>query len=758
MTTGELTEVQRKIQRIIENRSRSLGPVLEMKTKWTEFKRNLARLKGALADLDSKTLSAIKEGDPNIKVFEELKDVLTAIKDEGTVDALDDLVTKSLKDLGKLEQRFDRKTINIAVAGVGRSGKSTSLKSIIGKPQSDNSVIPSGDGEAVTAGKSTIESVASKSEEGTTVTFHTEESFLSEVVNPILEGTGFEGCTRGFEFENLDIDKHIKELETKFSGGALNANKAQLETLRKIQRAYPSFEAELGPDPREVKVSLEETWRYVSYPKGLGEKFLCYAVKDCHIRTVFPNNEVTSIQLVDLPGLGTNSIAEKRCFKDGFNYAVDLALMVRRPTALFMNYPADDDQGVINVLCDTFGEEHLAECMVLFQNDANLSAADEAMIPVDKSNAERQSRGEQPITVIRGDAMNADFMQKQLMPKLLEFITDKLPQLDEAFCDEILPREKGFAEDFETKFSEIKKRLDVACRKFPRLGGSAADYERKRREIVNGFVNETNQIINTFGVDFKKSETNLEANLITDLTSSIREWIDKTYNLENVEMIKLARQRYDNDKSVIPFLMDNFDGQVHALQNKITEVYAGLDRAYDEIVRKMKKDIVTMLTGMFEGVIRSDVTLGEIVEKGTISSQCPNMAQALRNVSSLEVRFYDYIFPDINAQVFSKITDSVIAERFKIPQDKSSEEKAKYTVYTLCAFGHQLVKDIESMLYEQCRISDIICAAMSRLQNSLARDREVGDEIINFVQANWDSLQTCKKSRGTEVRQMVSHI
>ena len=136
-----MSTINDQVQEIINKRSATMGKIRSEQEKWTANKNSVTAIQQMVEEIKDKCYKALqKENNP--------EDVLTPLIDKlntdfnNTVNAMNFNVSSALEEL----KNFRIETINIAVAGVGRSGKSTALKSILNLPQDDNSIIPSGNG------------------------------------------------------------------------------------------------------------------------------------------------------------------------------------------------------------------------------------------------------------------------------------------------------------------------------------------------------------------------------------------------------------------------------------------------------------------------------------------------------------------------------------------------------------------------------------------------------------------------------------
>lgn len=769
-----------RIAEIIKARSAVAEKVDQYLAQWRSRQEKNRMLKSELSALRKVCLRAIA-GSPqnNLAAFQELSAYLNEIDQKQLVHKLLSDCSYALEQLGKLEQRFNRKTLTIAVAGVGRCGKSTALKAIIGQSQDDNSTIPSGNGPAITAGKSTISCVATADEEKTVVRYHTLESFLNELINPLLQSISLSEhlCETADDFSALEYEQLREELDLKAKqaldsvkgaeiavhqskdraaaelrlqqakaySSSFNLNYERLNHLHNIMTAFPHFRSQLngGTDT----VPLNQTYRYVSYPKS-DEPAICYAVKECRIHSRFPNNEVQSLELTDLPGLGTGSQSEKKCFLDGFNYSTDLALMIRRPEGLFQNFTTEADLSVMKVLGATFGENHLHECMLMFQNDANLPQSDveRSYQRIEEWNRLRNH----PLTVIRGNACDADFMQKTLLPRVLSFIFEKLPQMDQSLLDEILPRLERSAEETDELRSNIIKRLVGFKRLFPNNRGANAIYDRTI-VIRNILLNDLTKLMNHYDNEFAEQDATLD-NSVEQLTARIKSWVNTEYDPKNATLLEKVGNRIRANMSAIPYA----NQEIHVIRIHISEVYSELEKLHDTLIAEMQRSVADILRKCFPHLLAEPDGLDKFIELAASTGECPEIVDAVQTLNTLTVPFYNVIYPDLRKQVFDAVDK--LERAFMLPADASQEKQAVVVLSELQNIGINWVWKAENMLYSESKITGIICAALERFLDRMIRNDETHRELIGFVEYFWSEIQNDNNACIEDVRTKLEKI
>ncbi len=258
------------------------------------------------------------------------KSVLAALSTEATT--LQDRVREHGETLVRLLARFKRPTLNIGVAGIARQGKSTLLQSLSGL---SDKVIPSGSGDHCTGVPCVITNA-----EGPVrarITFHTERSFLHEVVQPFREELGLT-----FDLGSLDAFQSAVLPDEKSPGDpGFGLNQGCLKRLREMHAAVKDFREHLGKP--ETEIGENEIRNYVAQEESPGKKIHAWrAVKEANVLCPFPQKELGRITLLDTPGLGDfNSGAERRLMET-IAERFDVVLLVRKPDPNSTNVLKED--------------------------------------------------------------------------------------------------------------------------------------------------------------------------------------------------------------------------------------------------------------------------------------------------------------------------------------------------------------------------------------------------------------------------------
>ncbi len=769
-----------QIAKIISDREKISAEVNAHLAQWQERLAQAKKMRSDISDIRKTCMKAlaVSQGE-DVAVFRDLLNFLDKIEREQTVRSLQADCSYALERLERLNQRFNRKTINIAIAGMGRCGKSSALKSIIGQKQDENLIIPSGNGPAVTASKSTICCVLTPEEEKTVVYYRTVDSFLNDLVNPILQSIELSDfqCKTCEDFENLDYELLSSALELVVNRAKKATKNAELEVhksddktaaenaltqaqdyeesvgeyaerlthLHDIIKAFPSFKTRLTGAVDTVE--LNQTYRYVSYPKD-DSPAICYAVKECKIYTRFPNKDVQSLELVDLPGLGTDNLNEEKCFLEGFNYTVDLALILRRPGLLFQNFPTKLDNKVIKVLRATFGDEHLHESSLIFQNDANL--------PQDDVEAAFQkivlwnNKRDNPVTVFRGDAFDADFMQNKLLPDVLNFILRNLPKLDKTLLDEVIPSISESAKNFDEQRNALLKKLAVFKLSFPSTRGANAinDKVTKIRDfLMNGLTN----LMELYGGEFETQNSSL-SEAIEKQTEALKSWAQEHYNPQNETQVEEVKNRIRANMSAVPYA----NREIHSIRIKISEIYSELEKIHETLISEMQDSVAKLLQKCFPALLSENDSLNRFISLAEESNECLEIIDAVRTLTTLEVPFYNVIYPDLRKEVFESMSE--LEKNFILSSDTPADKQAKIALGELQNIALGWIWKAENLLHSQSKITEIITASLERFQDRMIRNEQIRRELVCFVEHFWSDIQNEDNAFGEDVRNKLEKM
>ena len=102
-----------------------------------------------------------------------------------------------------------------------------------------------------------------------------------------------------------------------------------------------------------VQREIEVLHDYVAYPKGGSKAGKFMAVKDITIYAPFPQNEISQLRVVDLPGLGEAGRNLARVQTTGLSDICDITLLMKRPISGINAEWTDSDTRAMDAIADS---------------------------------------------------------------------------------------------------------------------------------------------------------------------------------------------------------------------------------------------------------------------------------------------------------------------------------------------------------------------------------------------------------------------
>lgn len=295
-----------KIEDIIKKRK----PLAE---KIKKVRENLSKLNLAIIKLEQKHKELLKQSD-NPKWLEPLQkidfsNILKSIHDEQQA-------------LEKLRLRFDRPTLNLGVVGMARQGKSRLLQSLTGLSKNE---IPDGDKGHCTGARSVIYHQPKVATYGM-VWFHTEESFLKQIIKPYFEKLSLGKAPDTVE----EFALPLPELSNNLAKDPISD--AMYRYLQKYHNNLDEYKDLLtAPSPRQIE--QKDIRQFVAQDDLKGDRnyFNYLAIQKVHLFCEYPNTDIANIALVDMPGLGDTGIGAEEQLIRILGEEVDAVMFVRLP-------------------------------------------------------------------------------------------------------------------------------------------------------------------------------------------------------------------------------------------------------------------------------------------------------------------------------------------------------------------------------------------------------------------------------------------
>jgi len=406
------------------DRSSLIAQIIEKRrpfaTQIDRVEQNLQALAAALSSFQTyrNSLKA-KAGDVNTIATLEAIDLSAA----------QDTLQAELEALAKIKARFSRDTLNIGVVGRARQGKSRLLQSLT---ELTSAEIPDGDRQHCTGVRSTIYHRDNTEPYGEVI-FHTEQSFLDEVIAPYYRELRL-GNPPGTPPTTLQAfaSQSLPALPPELVKSTPNAQHQYLKRYRdKFSDYSPQFK-----QASQLRVSRNQIREYVAQDNVSGEQvfFKYMAVKEVKIFCPFLNPDVKQIALVDMPGLGDTGIGDAARLVKALGQDVDAVLFVRLPKA-GGDFWAEVDVQLYDIASDSLDvlPIRLWSFMVLNQTDSTSKNRDNT----DNCTDLRNTLAEKHIQVVECLTANCAQPDKAIamLDRVLDYLTKNITQLDRQYAE-----------------------------------------------------------------------------------------------------------------------------------------------------------------------------------------------------------------------------------------------------------------------------------------------------------------------------------
>lgn len=400
-----------QIARIIHKR-RPLAQKIEV------VENNLKSLYGVLKQLESQR-----------------EHLITQINDPGTTIQLQDIsfskiqnnINTELAELNKLKSRLFRSTLNIGVVGRARQGKSRLLQSLTGLSASE---IPDGDDQHCTGVRSNIHHNP-ETDTYAEVWFHTEHSFLDEVIAPYYEQLNLTPKPRSIqEFADSPLPALPNELAQRQA--LAEAKYTHLCKYHLYLAQYRHFLNESSPR----RIPKHEIREYVAQDTTDRQRiyFNYLAVREVKIICSFPNADIGQIALVDMPGLGDTGIGDAERMINALGQEIDLVLFVRMPKSTG-DFWAREDLELYDMANSALVELPIQEWSFMVLNHiSETSGRDNNRRNCDSLAATIAEKGMNFQDVIIANCANPEESQTEILDRVLNYLTQRIEILDRQYA------------------------------------------------------------------------------------------------------------------------------------------------------------------------------------------------------------------------------------------------------------------------------------------------------------------------------------
>lgn len=364
-----------------------------------------------------------------------------------------------------LWKRFERNSVNIGVVGLARQGKSTFLQAVSGLTDNE---IPSSDGQPCTTVQSNI--FHSDGITSGVVHFHSEKSFLEEIIQPYYEALGFLNPPQSLtQFRNNSLPAEPTDPERGAKIGSLYGHLRDEYYLN-----FDKYSNSLKQEKWHKEITQNEIKRYVSQEYDRNSKpvyFEHLAVEKVKIFCPFPKVDVQQIALVDMPGLGDTRLGDAERMIAALSQDVDFILFIRRPDKLGDLW-GNQDTNLYDTASKALKEKLPLEewsFMLLNYDGENRKQCQD----LDNNREEKRINVKQCLIANCSNSIEAN----QILEQILEYLVGNIVRLDKQYMSASLSSLKSLQFKVDQELIRAKELIED-------YGDSHAEYVLYRENLV----------------------------------------------------------------------------------------------------------------------------------------------------------------------------------------------------------------------------------------------------------------------------------
>ena len=403
-------------------------------------------------------------------------------------------IDNELTTLNNLRARFSRNTLNIGVVGRARQGKSRLLQSLTGLSSAE---IPDGSGQHCTGVRSNIHHNPEIGETYAEVCFHTQRSFLDEVIAPYYWQLklGAHPLTIQ-EFANT-LPILPKEIAEKAQ------NLTKYEHLKRYHQNLDKYRNCLSEI--SLRINQNEIREYVAQDTVDGERSIYFsylAVREVKIVCSFPNVDIGQIVLVDMPGLGDTGIGDPERMIKTLGQDIDLVLFVRKPVDLG-DFWAEVDLELYDLANEALIDLPVKEWSFMVLNRVtgksdNLKNCKSFAATISEKNIRVQD-------VVIADCSDSEEAQIEVLNRVLDYLGQRVEVLDRQYASACQDRLIQLQRNISGELDKAKKSLgaggDGWFRMFITLfGGFWRDLTRELQDLTSSMISERDTDDQSFNI------------------------------------------------------------------------------------------------------------------------------------------------------------------------------------------------------------------------------------------------------------------
>ncbi|MEE4355369.1 MAG: dynamin family protein [Desulfococcaceae bacterium] len=609
--------------------------------------------------------------------------------------------------LSNLIRRFRRDTVNIGVAGAARQGKSTLLQRISGLKDTE---IPTSDELPCTGAKSRI--FHSEGQPHAKIDFYTENEFLKEIIHTYFD--------RLHLSKPSSLDSFSKPLPPPNDKDSADRNlyNAMYDRLKRIHSAFPSFREYLSK-PAEV-LELKDIPEYVTQSDGR-TKYL--AVKTANIYTKFPQQDVSGLCLVDLPGLEAAQGHEKK-LADSLEHEVDAVILVKKPSPEGTQYDSDDYK-VIDLIDHAVREVELADWLFLVLNLLDKGSNEKQVQLLKNDPPKTLSR----FNILTGNCKEPEQVEKQVFSPVLTHLEQNLKKIDSKFVKTLSEKMKGISDRISKTVEDSKGKLkpDQGDEMQAEYQNLAEEFFDNVKETVEELIDASRPENSQIGDEFKRKIEEICSNAEENASIPTHKELEKRYKVYRAWESAVQEKLHYLRSALSEFLAKNIDKYLSEQVND----------AVEKVLKGIFKDSLSSILpesakteDPFEMVRK---ILAELFDR----SRLPKLYDAFDYIARFNFSYHSHFHHRVRKEMWRLDTfDGTYVDRI-IPKDRSKplEELAQEIERGLQVTYKETVYGISGKLGEEMQAdpANAIFSLVEEIGDRLVRREKIKTEWYNFI-------------------------
>ena len=488
----------------------------------------------------------------------------------------------------RLTNRLSRDTLNIAVIGRARQGKSRLLQSITGLSSDE---IPDGSLEFCTGVRSDIINDPKADTAYAVVHFLTEQRFLDEKVSLYFEEL------RRFkkdiavpsslsEFKSMSLPK-IKDFTANHEDlPTIELHLKHLEEL-KSPECINQYMPLIGQTPKPIK--KEEIREYVAQDDKQGRRvfFKHLAVDQVDIFCKFPNTDSGSLRVIDLPGLGDTHLGDVQRVARALKDQVDLIFFIRKPESLGAGWEDKDIQLYTEARRALGGDLPVSQWSFWVFNHVALPGSDN-MNQCEQLRRNIQAMNIEVSDTVITDCSDPDDVAVNLIDKALAFLEENIERNDKVYAQNIQKAITSVMEKVNSVLKDVQSALrddgegDRDRWKFDDLFSDVWDIVQ---EGIQSFVDENSELRRDKDYDCEPFKKKVEDILSQEESKGLEE-----LRITEQEVYKRRNRRGGPNSA--------YEESLNMLRTSLSQsIETELDETLNEVITSMKDKVCGFLGG-----------------------------------------------------------------------------------------------------------------------------------------------------------------